>query len=163
MIRCVAFIAIGMFLAAVPAVAETPNYVTALNGDDKRPSLQVTFHESCGEECFAASIDCDVAGGVNFTFADIEAKIAAKAMLSETRDFTVKISGVAYSFAIMKLSYGGEMYGTWLVDGQLADSQSADFRGALAKAKNFKASIGSENLMLPVTKDVKTWAAACGK
>ena len=70
---------------------------------------------------------------------------------------------LAYSFAIMKLSFGGEMYGTWLVDGQLADSQSADFRGALSKAKNFKASIGSENLMLPVTKDVKTWAAACGK
>ena len=147
-------------LTAVQA-EEAATYETGLNGTDKRPSAQVTFHESCGDECHAADLDCDDTGGIIFSFADIEAEIAAKAMTSTAREFILKIDATAYPFSIMRLSFGGEMYGTWLVDGQLANSQAADFRAALAKAKSFKATIGSASLTLPVTADVKTWAAAC--
>ncbi len=152
-----------LLLAIVPAQAASVavTYVTELFGGEKQPASRVTFHGSCGDECYAASLVCDVDGGVNFTFADVEAKIAAKAITRKARNFTVNVNGVAYPFFITTLSYGGEMYDTWLVEGQVENSRAADFRGALAKATHFSSSIGSVVLTLPVTADVKTWATAC--
>ena len=152
-----------LFFAACP-VGAAETYDTMLSGDAARPASHVMFHASCGDECFAASLDCDDTGAVSFEFGDVEAKIAAAAMTRKGQDFAVKIGGASFSFVILNLKYGGEMYGTWLVTGALpGTSQAPEFTAALGKAKEFKASVGNVGLTLPVTADVKTWASACGK
>ena len=164
MMRVAALLASAMLFAILPArateTAET--YETTLLGEGDLSASSVAFFASCGDECYAATLDCDVTGAVSFEFGDVDAKIAAAAMTSETQDFAITVADASYSFTILNLKYGGEMYGTWLVTGGLpGTSKAPEFAEALGKAANFKATIGSESLTLPVDADVKTWAAAC--
>ena len=167
--RLAALFATAMLLTLAPArAAETADpadtYETTLRGEGGTSGSSVAFDgKDCGGECYAASLDCDAQHSISFIFGDVEAKIAAAAITREKQDFTVEIDGAAYSFFIMKLEYGGDMYSTWLVTGSLPDSSARAFADALAKAARFKATIGAESLTLPVTADVKTWAAACAK
>ena len=166
MLRFATLLFAMLLLAVIPARAAEDvavTYVTALGGDAARPASHVSFDESCGDECFAASLDCDSDGGISFVFGDIAAEIAAAAITRENQDFTIVLAGVTYSFFIMELRFGGEMYNTWLVDGRLRNSAAGDFAKALNKAGDFKATLGSVSLTLPVTADVKTWSAACVK
>lgn len=166
MLRFATLLFATLLLAVIPAQAAEDGpetYETALVGDAARPASYVTFHASCGDECYAASLACDSDGSISFDFGDIAAEIAAAAITRENQDFALVMGGVTYAFFIIKLEYNGDMNGTWIVVGQLRNSGAANFANALGKAKDFKASIGSENLTLPVTADVKTWAAACVK
>ena len=163
--RCAAMLITAMMLTLVPArAAEDPRtYETILSGEGATPASHLSFFESCGEECYAASLDCDSEHSISFIFGDVEAKIAAAAITHGKQGFSIAIDGKAYSFFIMKLEYGGEMYSTWLVTGSLPGSNAEEFSTALGTATSFKATIGNKSLILPVMADVKTWAAACLK
>ena len=158
-----ALLAAGLPFAALPTWA-ADTYVTEIRGNEKNPASSVTFSGDCGEECYAATLSCGETGGVSFTFGDVEAKAAAAAMLRKDQSFAIRIGKKTFSATILRLEYGGEMYGTWLVTGDLpGTSMAPEFVAAIGKATSFKASIGGKSLVLPVNDDVKKWVAACGK
>lgn len=123
----------------------------------------VSFRDAaCGEECHAASLICGESQDISFVFADIEASVAAAAITSENKEFTVETGATSHAFSISKVEYGGEMYDTWDVEGGLRGG-AAEFTAELGKAKQFKAALGTRSVTLPVTADVIKWAAACVK
>jgi hypothetical protein len=167
MMRVAAFLAAAVLLAGAPARAADGAdpfdvYETTLSGEGATPAFRVAFDgKDCGE-CYTASLFCLDFGGIAFEFGDVEAKNAAGAITRDARAFSLDAGGTAFAFSITGLSYGGDMNGTWVVDGELTGSDvRAAFTAALVKTDRFKATIGAESLTLPVTADVKTWAAAC--
>jgi hypothetical protein len=154
----------ALLLASAARAEEELTYVTALSYGDAEHMLaaRVDFHASCGAECYAATLTCDKLSYVSFTYADVAFDVAAKAVTAGEKRFTISVGSMTQPFYIMSLRWGGEMYDTWNVEGNL-QGDSAAFIAALGKAKDFKATLGGEAVTLPVTEDVKNWATACAK
>jgi hypothetical protein len=149
-------------ILTVPAAQAADTYETVLNGEGETPASSVVFSEKgCEEECHAASLSCDDPGGISFDFADVPSQDAAAAIASERQEIAVKAGGETFAFPIDQLRFV-ELTGSWDVSGHLFTDRSA-FTAALTKSASFKATLSSQSLTLPVTADVKTWAAACGK
>ncbi len=128
-------------------------------GKGKNASYAVTFFGECGAECVMAEIACESTGAVTFTYADVEAQDASKAILVEGDAVTITVSGTAHGFTITELTYT-EMTGAWWVAARAGETQS-EFMAALPKAKSMTAAIQSASMILPVTKDVQKWVKAC--
>jgi hypothetical protein len=159
-------LAAAIFAAASAGAQKAVTYETAFDasGEGESRNLGVTFHDaSCGDECYAASLNCGGDQDISFVFADVAADIAAAAIKSESRAFTVKAGASSQSFSITKVSYGGEMNDTWDVEGEMSAGGAASFAAALGKAKQFKATLGKKSITLPVTADVVKWAKVCVK
>jgi hypothetical protein len=164
MTRLAASLAAVMLFAILPArAAETADtYETTLAGEGETPASSVVFSaKGCEEECHAASLGCDAPGGISFDFADVPSKDAAAAITSEKPEIAVKAGGKAFAFPIDEMHFV-ELTGSWDVSGHLFTDRSA-FTAALTKSASFKATLAGQSLTLPVTADVKTWAAACVK
>jgi hypothetical protein len=157
-------LAILTCLAVATASEAATTYETFLSetGTGEAREVSVGFNESCGEECHVASLGCKSDSGISFLYAGFEAKLAAVIIAKDKREFTVKAGSSAFTFSVRTIAYEGEMTGDWSVDGELA-GEAKDFTAALIKAKSFKATLGSKSITLPVTKDVVSWAKACGK
>ncbi len=161
----ISVLAASCLLAASAAAQEAVTYETGFDetgsGEERQASVGFNGAE-CGEECHAASLHCAGSQNVSFIFADIAAENAAAAITSEAKEFKVDIGGAAFSFSIRNVKYGGEMYDTWDVEGELR-GDTAEFTAALSKAKEFKTTLGPQTVTLPVTADVEKWVKSCGK
>jgi predicted secreted protein len=157
-------LAILTCLACATASEAATTYETYFNesGSGEAHEASVGFSESCGEECHVASLSCKADSEIRFLYAGFEAKLAAAIIAKDKRDFTVKAGSSSFTFSVRWIEYEGEMTGDWSMDGELS-GEAKDFTAALSKAKNFKATIGSKSVTLPVTKDVLSWAKACTK
>jgi hypothetical protein len=164
MTRLVASLAAAMLFAILPVrAAETADtYETMLSGEDETPASSVVFSEKgCEEECHAASLSCDVPGGISFDFADVPSKDAAAAITSDRPEIAVQAGGETFAFPVDEMRFV-ELTGSWDVSGHLFTDRAA-FTAALTRSASFTATLSSQSLTLPVTADVKTWAAACMK
>lgn len=150
----------AIFPARAAEIADT--YETALVGEGDTPASSVVFSaKGCEEECNTASLSCDAPRAISFDFADVPSQDAAAAITSEKPEIAVKAGGETFGFPIDELRFV-ELTGSWDVSGQLFTDPSA-FTAALTKSASFTATLGGQSLTLPVTADVKTWAAACVK
>ncbi|WP_119274698.1 hypothetical protein [Taklimakanibacter deserti] len=164
MTRLAASLAAAVLFAALPgqAAEAADSYETTLSGESEAPASSVVFSEKgCEEECNAASLHCDGSRRISFDVADVPSKNAAAAITSDKQEIAVKAGGKTFGFPIEELRFV-ELTGSWDVSGHLFTDPAA-FTAALAKAASFKATLGGQSLTLPVTADVKTWAAACVK
>lgn len=153
------------FTAVFSMAQEAVTYESSFDetGDGEALMSGVSFRDAaCGEECHTANLHCGATQDISFVFADIEAEIAAAAITSEKKEFAIAAGGASHAFSIRKVEYGGEMYNTWDVEGELS-GDAAEFAAALGKAKEFKVSLGTRSVTLPVTEDVVKWAKACVK
>ena len=164
MTRLATSLATACMFAILPAsAAETADtFETVLGGEGETPASSVVFSEKgCEEECYSASLGCDASGGISFDFAAVPSQDAATAITSEKQEITVKAGGETFAFPIDELRFV-ELTGSWDVSGHLFTDRSA-FTASLTRSASFTAMLGGQSLTLPVTADVKTWAAACVK
>lgn len=99
---------------------------------------------------------------MQFSLAGFERKQAAAMISKEKPTFVIKVGDGAYDFYVRRVVYEGEMTGDWTVDGEL-NGNGESLLAALAKAKSFKATVGTQSVTLPVNKEVSDWAKACPK
>ena len=164
MTRLATSFATACIIAILPVqAAETADtYETVLGGEGETPTSSVVFSEKgCEEECYSASLGCDPSAGISFDFAAVPSADAAATIASEKPEIAVKAGGETYAFPIDELHFV-ELTGSWDVSGHLFTDRSA-FTASLIKWASFMATLGGQSLTLPVTADVKTWAAACVK
>lgn len=133
---------------------------TYIGPTDTEKSKTLDFAEKdCEEECHMASLICEETMAINFTYADVSSKSAAKIIRSENQAISLVINKKEFSFFVNTLTFS-EMTGSWWVDARfMADPK--DLLAALEKAKDFKARAGDESMTLPVTAEFQTWASAC--
>lgn len=148
--------------ATTPTVAET--YETYVNSSGSGDSFEssIGFNSSCGEECHVADLSCSVGSHVRFSLTGFEGKQAAAMIANDKPRFAVKVGNAGFDFFAKSVDYEGEMTGDWSVEGEL-NGDGLGLLTALAKAKIFKATVGSKSITLPVNKDVVGWAKGCPK
>ncbi len=153
---------LGLAAAASPAGAET--FETFLNSSGSGDSFAstISFYYSCGEECHAADLACGNAEPVEFSLTGFESKQAAAMITNAKPRFAIKVGVESFDFYVRRVNYEGEMTGDWTVDGWKSGT-GEDFLVALAKAKSFKATVGSKSITLPVNADVLAWTKVCPK
>ena len=115
---------------------------------------------SCEEECQIATLVCAEWGAISLTLADIDAKIAAKAITLEKQQIVLQVEDKAFDYAITEMDYM-EMTGSWWLTAITIDVKARELAPAIAAAKVLEAHVGETKVMLPVNADVKAWATDC--
>ncbi len=116
--------------------------------------------ESCGGECYIATLSCSASGSISVELADVDAKHAALAITKETKQILLTAGGTSIDYFIQEMKYQ-EMTGSWWVTAHTQDVKAREFAPAIAGAKTIVALVGKQKVVLPVDANVKTWAAKC--
>jgi hypothetical protein len=143
-----------------PAGAE--NIVArAVGGDGNETQPAVYFaYESCEDECHVATLACSPGGSVVVTFADLEAKQAAKAMQVEERQIALKAGSKVFDYRLQSMQFV-EMNGSWDLSASEFGSKAGEIGEAIRAAKTLVLTSGGKSVTLPVDQTVKSWAAKC--
>lgn len=153
---------LACLLIATPALADTKISTSlSTSTDNGETSSNLGFEdESCGGECYIATLSCSASGSITIELADVDAKHVASAIQKETKQLMVSAGGKSIDYFIQEMKYQ-EMTGSWWLTAHTQDEKAGDFAPAIAKAKSIEALVGKQKIVLPVDANVKKWAAAC--
>lgn len=153
----------GILVAGAAQAAD--DITTAGVGESQRSypkANEVAFvAKDCEEECHVASLLCDENRSISLVYADVDSQTAAKAITVDQQPMTLMADGKSFMFSISEMQFM-EMSGTWwLTAGSYNDP--FELLKALQASKTIKVTLQTQSMDLPVTADVKTWAAACAR
>jgi hypothetical protein len=128
---------------------------------DSGTSADISFaYASCEEECQIATLSCRESGSVGLVLADIDAKIAAKAMTAEKAQIMLKAGSKTYDYYISDMQFA-ELSGAWWLTAHEQGSKAGEIAAAIGAAKNVEARVGGKKIVLPMDANLKAWAQSC--